>query len=59
MPVGVATCVDDPVHPTAVAADWVRAAPAAALCATRLDIVGVDPEALGRAAVLAWLKASS
>jgi hypothetical protein len=24
---------------------------------TRLDIVGVDPEALGRAAVLAWLRA--
>jgi pimeloyl-ACP methyl ester carboxylesterase len=57
IPVGVATCVDDPVHPTSVAEDWVRAAPGAALCGTRLAIVGVDPEALGRAAVLAWLKA--
>lgn len=57
VPVGVAACVDDPVHPAAVAADWVRAARNAALCTTRLDIVGVDPEALGRAAVLAWLQA--
>jgi pimeloyl-ACP methyl ester carboxylesterase len=57
VPVGVAGCVDDPVHPLAVAEEWVGALPRATLCTTRLDILGVDPEALGRAAVLAWLRA--
>ncbi|HEX6354646.1 alpha/beta hydrolase [Actinophytocola sp.] len=57
IPVGVATCVDDPVHPTTVAEEWLKALPRATMCSTRLDVVGVDPEALGRAAVLAWLRA--
>jgi pimeloyl-ACP methyl ester carboxylesterase len=57
VPVGIASCVDDPIHPTAVAEEWRAALPRAALCTTRLDIVGADPEALGRAAVLAWLRA--
>jgi pimeloyl-ACP methyl ester carboxylesterase len=57
IPVGVAGCTDDKVHPVSVARAWVDAMPRAALCTTRLDIVGADPEALGRAAVLAWLRA--
>lgn len=57
LPAGVAACVDDPIHPLAVANDWLKALPNATMCATRLDIIGVDPEALGRAAVLAWLRA--
>ncbi|HEV2779122.1 MAG TPA: alpha/beta hydrolase [Actinophytocola sp.] len=57
VPVGVAGCVDDLVHPLAVAKLWAGAFAHAHLCTTRLDIVGADPEALGRAAVLAWLRA--
>lgn len=57
VPAGVAGCVDDAVHPISVAEQWSKAIPAAVLCTTRLAIVGVDPEALGRAAVLAWLRA--
>jgi hypothetical protein len=57
MPAGVAGCVDDQVHPVAVARQWSEAFGRGALCTTRLDIVGADPEALGRAAVLAWLRA--
>ncbi|MGQ0837928.1 alpha/beta hydrolase [Actinokineospora sp.] len=57
VPAGVAACVDDPVHPAEVAAAWARALPRAALCTTRLEIVGVDREALGRAAVLGLLRA--
>jgi pimeloyl-ACP methyl ester carboxylesterase len=57
LPVGIATCTDDPVHPTAVAKEWLGALPRATMCTTRLEIIGVDPEALGRAAVLAWLRA--
>lgn len=57
VPVGVATCTDDPVHPQAVARAWTDALPRAALCATTLTAVGVDREALGRATVLAWLRA--
>jgi pimeloyl-ACP methyl ester carboxylesterase len=57
VPVGVAGCTDDAVHPVAVAKAWAAAIPRAVLCTTRLDIIGADPEALGRAAVLAWLRA--
>jgi pimeloyl-ACP methyl ester carboxylesterase len=57
VPVGIAACLDDPVHPLTVAKDWLGALPRATLCTTRLDVIGVDPEALGRAAVLAWLRA--
>ncbi|MFC4858558.1 alpha/beta fold hydrolase [Actinophytocola glycyrrhizae] len=57
VPTGIATCTDDPVHPTTVAEEWLKALPRATMCTTRLDIVGTDPEALGRAAVLAWLRA--
>ncbi|HET9140008.1 alpha/beta hydrolase [Actinophytocola sp.] len=57
MPVGVAGCVDDPIHPLPVAREWAAAVARGALCTTSLDIIGADPEALGRAAVLAWLHA--
>lgn len=57
VPVGIAGFVDDPVHPLAVAKQWLSALPRAVLCTTSLAVVGVDAEALGRAAVLAWLRA--
>jgi pimeloyl-ACP methyl ester carboxylesterase len=57
VPAGIAACVDDPVHPAEIAAEWAEALPRAVVRTTRLAIVGVDPEALGRAAVLAWLHA--
>jgi pimeloyl-ACP methyl ester carboxylesterase len=57
VPVGIASCTDDPIHPGAVAEEWLKALPRATMCTTRLDIVGMDREALGRAAVLAWLRA--
>jgi pimeloyl-ACP methyl ester carboxylesterase len=57
IPVGIAGCPDDAVHPVTVAKAWASAIPHAALRTTRLDIIGADPEALGRAAVLAWLHA--
>lgn len=58
IPAGIAGCVDDAVHPVEVAKSWAAAIPRATLRTTRLDIVGADPEALGRAVVLAWLKAA-
>lgn len=57
VPVGIAGFVDDPVHPLPIAKQWLKALPRAILCTTRLEVIGVDPEALGRAAVLAWLRA--
>ncbi|HEU5469885.1 MAG TPA: alpha/beta hydrolase [Actinophytocola sp.] len=57
VPAGVAGCPDDLVHPLAVARAWAGALGRGALRTTRIDIVGADPEALGRAAVLAWLAA--
>jgi pimeloyl-ACP methyl ester carboxylesterase len=57
VPAGVAGLLDDPIHPVEVARAWASALPRAALCTTRLAILGADPAALGRAAVLAWLRA--
>jgi pimeloyl-ACP methyl ester carboxylesterase len=57
VPAGIAACVDDPIHPAATADEWASALPHAAVHTTRLEIVGADPEALGRAAVLAWVRA--
>lgn len=57
VPAGIVACVDDPVHPAEIAAEWAAALPRSAVRTTRLAVVGVDPEALGRAAVLAWLHA--
>jgi len=57
VPTGIATCSDDPIHPAAVARRWVSAVPRAAFVGTTLEAMGADRQALGRAAVLAWLRA--
>lgn len=58
VPCGIASCPDDAIHPASVAEEWAKALPQAVLRSTRLEIIGVDPEALGRATVLGWLRAS-
>jgi hypothetical protein len=58
VPVGLAALVDDTVHPLAVARRWHGALPRSALVTTTMSAFGADPEALGRATVLAWLRAA-
>lgn len=48
-PMGVAAAPDDPIHPLAIAQQWVAAAPRAALRTVTLERLGADPAALGRA----------
>ena len=55
IPVGIAACVDDPVHPAEVARAWAEALPRAAVRETTLTALGKDRESLGHAAVEAWL----
>ncbi|HET8641811.1 MAG TPA: alpha/beta hydrolase [Pseudonocardiaceae bacterium] len=57
VPVGVVGLTDDPLHPLEVAREWVAALPRAALVTTSLAAIGRDRRTLGRAAVLAWLRA--
>jgi pimeloyl-ACP methyl ester carboxylesterase len=57
VPAGVGTCTDDPVHPTKVASEWAAALPRAAVGETTLAALGADRESLGRATVLAFLRA--
>ncbi|AIJ24872.1 alpha/beta fold hydrolase [Amycolatopsis methanolica] len=57
VPVGIAACTDDPVHPVAVAHAWAEALPRAVVQETTLTALGADHESLGRAALLAWLQA--
>lgn len=57
VPLGVAGATDDPVHPIAVAAEWVSAAPQSALRTVTLDEMGADPAVLGAACVAALLAA--
>ena len=48
-PMGIAAAPDDPIHPLAIAQQWVAAAPCAALRTLTLQHLGADPAALGRA----------
>ncbi len=57
VPAGVAGCGDDPVHPAGAARAWAEALPRGRYVETSLAAVGADREALGRAAVLAFLRA--
>ena len=59
VPAGIGTCTDDPVHPTKVASEWAAALPRAAVAETTLAALGADRESLGRATVLAFLRARS
>lgn len=53
VPMGVASAVDDPVHPLQIASEWVATAPRAALCTVTLAQIGADPSALGTACLTA------
>ncbi|MCP2260750.1 Lysophospholipase, alpha-beta hydrolase superfamily [Streptoalloteichus tenebrarius] len=57
-PAAVVCCVDDPVHPREVAERWAAALPNAERESITLDALGADRESLGRAAVLALLRAA-
>lgn len=57
LPVGIAACVDDPVHPVAAAREWAAALPKACVRETTLAALGAGRASLGRAAVHAWLAA--
>lgn len=59
VPMGVAAATDDPVHPVAVAFEWVAAAPRASLHTVTLDAMGADPAVLGAACVNALWEACS
>lgn len=52
-PLGVASAVDDPIHPLQVGVEWVAAAPRAALRTVTLDQIGADSAALGAACLAA------
>lgn len=57
LPVGLAAMTDDPLHPLVVAQGWLSVLPRAALVTSTLGALGSDASTLGRAAVLAWLRA--
>lgn len=57
LPVGIATCVDDPLHPATAARGWAAALPKACLRETTLVALGAERASLGRTAVQAWLGA--
>lgn len=56
-PLAVVAAEDDPIHPIAVARDWVAAAPRAALRITTFDEFGPNPPALGAACLQALAEA--
>lgn len=57
VPMGIAACPDDPVHPIAVALDWAAAAPRSAVRAVTLLQFGPRPEKLGEACLEALAEA--
>jgi pimeloyl-ACP methyl ester carboxylesterase len=57
IPAGVAGCVDDAVHPLAVARRWADALPHAAIRTVTFAELGDDPAALGRAVLGAFAAA--
>lgn len=57
VPVGIAACTDDAVHPAEVACAWAEALPCSRLVELTLEALGADRAALGRAAVLGFLRA--
>lgn len=57
VPAGVAGCVDDPVHPLAVADAWADALRYADVGTITFAELGADPAALGRAALAAFGRA--
>ncbi|WP_342670852.1 alpha/beta hydrolase [Pseudonocardia acaciae] len=57
VPVGLAGLRDDPVHPLAVAQHWHDLTPRSALVTSTLAALGRDRASIGRASVLAWLRA--
>jgi hypothetical protein len=59
VPTGIAAVRDDPVHPHAEARTWAAALPAAAVVAASFAAFGADPQVLGRAALLGWLRATA
>jgi pimeloyl-ACP methyl ester carboxylesterase len=52
-PLGIASAVDDPIHPLQAGVDWVAAAPRAALRTVTLDQIGAHTAALGAACLAA------
>lgn len=54
-PMGVASAVDDAVHPVEVGAEWVNAAPLAALRTLTLAEIGAQPSRLGATCLEALL----
>jgi pimeloyl-ACP methyl ester carboxylesterase len=52
-PLGVAAATDDPVHPLHIGAEWVAAAPRAALRTVTLEQIGAEPATLGAACLAA------
>ncbi len=57
VPAGISACTDDPVHPAEVAYAWADAIPLAYVQDTTLAALGADRASLGRATVLALLRA--
>lgn len=57
VPCGIAVLRDDALHPADVGREWAATVRCGALVETGLAAVGADRATLGRAALLAWLRA--